>query len=60
MHVGWEIERFLKRTGMPATKFGRLAVNDPRFVLDLRNGREPRPYTTARVIDFIVAQEHGQ
>jgi hypothetical protein len=45
---------------MPATKFGRLAVNDPRFVLDLRNGREPRSHTTARVIDFIAAQEHGQ
>ena len=60
MHVGWRIERFLQRTGMPATKFGRLAVNDPRFVLDLRNGREPRPHTTARVIDFITAQERPQ
>jgi hypothetical protein len=60
MHLGREIEGFLRRTGMPATKFGRLAVNDPRFVLDLRNGREPRSYTTARVIDFIAAQEHGQ
>ena len=42
MHVGREVERFLRRTGMPATKFGRLAVNDPRFVIGLRNGREPR------------------
>ena len=57
MHVGREVERFLRRTGMPATKFGRLAVNDPRFVLDLRNGREPRSSTAARVIGFIVAQE---
>ena len=56
MHVGREVERFLRRTGMPATKFGRLAVNDPRFVLDLRNGREPRSSTVVRVIDFIVAQ----
>lgn len=56
MHVGREIEKFLQRTGMPATKFGRLAVNDPRFVLDLRNGREPRPATAARVIGFIRDQ----
>ena len=58
MHLGREIERFLQRTGMPATKFGRLAVNDPRFVLDVRMGREPRSHTAARVIDFIAAQEH--
>lgn len=58
MHVGREVEKFLRRTGMPATKFGRLAVNDPRFVLDLRLGREPRSRTAARVIAFIAAQEH--
>ena len=56
MHVGCEVEKFLRRTGMSATRFGRLAVNDPRFVLDLRNGREPRSSTAARVIDFIGAQ----
>lgn len=60
MHVGREVEKFLRRTGMPATKFGRLAVNDPRFVLDLRLGREPRSHTAARVIDFIAAQEQAQ
>ena len=32
------IERFLRKTGMPWTKFGRLTVHDPRFVEDLRNG----------------------
>ena len=58
MHVGREVEKFLRRTGMPATKFGRLAVNDPRFVLDLRMGREPRSHTAARVMGFIAAQEH--
>ncbi len=58
MHVGREVEKFLRRTGMPATKFGRLAVNDPRFVLDLRRGREPRSRTAARVMGFIARQEH--
>ncbi|MCL6249509.1 hypothetical protein M3P36_00405 [Altererythrobacter sp. KTW20L] len=48
-----KIEVFLRRTGMPATKFGRLATQDPRFVLDLRNGRSPRENTASRVEHFM-------
>lgn len=48
-----EIEKFLHRTGMPATKFGRLAVSDPRLVLDLRMGREPRRRMVLRVEHFM-------
>ena len=48
-----KIEVFLRRTGMPATKFGRLATHDPRFVIDLRNGRTPRTYTERRVEHFM-------
>jgi len=48
-----KIEVFLRRTGMPATKFGRLATQDPRFVLDLRNGRSPRENTKSRVEHFM-------
>jgi hypothetical protein len=44
-----EIDRYLRRTGMPATKFGRLAVRDPRLVGDMKRGRQLRPYTVARV-----------
>jgi hypothetical protein len=47
------IERFLRETGMPWTKFGRLAAHDPRFVEDLRNGRIPRPATQSRVEHFM-------
>lgn len=47
------IEQFLSRTGMPATLFGRMAVSDPRFVLDLRQGREPRRRTVSRVEHFM-------
>ena len=47
------IERFLRETGMPWTKFGRLAVHDPRFVEDLRNGRTPRTETAKRVQQFM-------
>ena len=48
-----KIEKFLRTTGMPATKFGRLAIRDPRFVLDLRMGREPRERTELRVEHFM-------
>jgi hypothetical protein len=48
-----KIEVFLRRTGMPATKFGRLAARDPRFVYDLRNGREPRARTERRIEHFM-------
>ncbi|ABD26808.1 hypothetical protein Saro_2372 [Novosphingobium aromaticivorans DSM 12444] len=48
-----QIERFLERTGMPCTKFGRLAAHDPRLVGDLRNGREPRSAMVTRVEHFM-------
>ena len=47
------IEKFLREVDMPATKFGRLAAHDPRFVLDLRNGRIPRTGTEQRVDGFM-------
>lgn len=55
MHVGREVEKFLRRSGMPPTKFGRLAVNDPRLVSDLRNGREPGSRVTRRIVAFIAS-----
>ena len=51
--VLFRIEKFLRETGMPWTKFGRLATHDPRFVQDLRNGRSPRPSTEERVEHFM-------
>jgi hypothetical protein len=48
-----KIEYFLRRHQMPATKFGRLAAHDPRLVLDMRNGREPRAAMERRVEHFM-------
>ena len=48
-----KIEKFLRRTGMPATKFGRLAASDPRLITDLRRGREPRRQMAARLEHFM-------
>ena len=47
------IERHLDPTGMPPTRFGRESVGAPRFVFDLRAGREPRPETTQRVLAWL-------
>lgn len=51
------IEQFLRHHAMPATKFGRLAAHDPRFVLDLRLGREPRDRTEQRIRGFMAGFE---
>lgn len=48
-----KIEIFLRSSDVSATRFGRDAVNDPRFVFDLRRGREPGPMTVARVVCFL-------
>ena len=53
------IERYLRATRTAATAFGREAVRDPRFVFDLRLGREPRRETERRVIAFLDAREGG-
>ncbi|EIZ80229.1 hypothetical protein WSK_1263 [Novosphingobium sp. Rr 2-17] len=50
-----KIERFLRTTDMAWTKFGRLAVGDPRLVADLRNGRMPRDAMVVRVETFMSA-----
>ena len=50
------IEKYLRHSGTPPTRFGREAVGDPRFVLDLRNGREPREITAQKVIAYMSRQ----
>lgn len=55
------IERFLRRTGMAATRFGREAVRDPRLVHDMRRGRELTDRTRRRVEHFMNKfQERAQ
>ncbi len=53
MNLLWQIERHLKETGTPATRFGRMAVKDPRLVHDLRRGRQPGPRMKCRVRAFM-------
>ena len=51
-----DIDRFLRQSGMAATSFGRAAVNDPRFVFDLRRGREPGARIRALTRAYIAAR----
>ncbi|GGB20599.1 hypothetical protein GCM10011380_07730 [Sphingomonas metalli] len=50
----YRIERYRAATAMPATTFGRRAVNDPRLVLDMRRGRVPGPSMIQRVEAFMA------
>lgn len=58
MSLLFKINRYLAVTEMPPTKFGRLAINDPRLVNDLRKGRQPRATTVTRVETFIAGGRH--
>jgi len=55
VHLLRDVEKFLKSSNTPAARFGREAMGDPRFVFDLRKGREPRPRTVDRVRAFLGA-----
>ena len=57
MHLLRRIERYLKRSGTPPTRFGREVVRDPRFVFDLRSGREPRNSVRRRVVTYLDERE---
>ena len=57
MHLLRKVEKFLRITNVPPTRFGRDVMGDPRFVFDLRNGREPRPETIRRVLAFLDGRQ---
>jgi hypothetical protein len=50
------VQRHLRKTGIPPTRFGREAAQDPRLVGDLRNGRAVGQKLAARVIAYIEAR----
>lgn len=44
------VEAFLGREGLSPSRFGNEIAGDPQFVFDLRDGREPRSETRARIL----------
>jgi 2,4-dienoyl-CoA reductase-like NADH-dependent reductase (Old Yellow Enzyme family) len=60
MHLRRRIELYLRKNRIAPTRFGREAVNDPRFVFDLRKGRELREKTVNRVVGWLDRREAGR
>jgi homoserine dehydrogenase len=52
------VEAFIAARGWTPTRFGRSIAGDPLFVFDLREGREPRSDTRARILKAM--QEHAE
>jgi homoserine dehydrogenase len=50
------VEAFIVARGWTATRFGRQMAGDPLFVFDLREGREPRSDTRARLLKAMQDQ----
>src|SRR5690606_29597693 len=44
------VESFIAVRGWTPTRFGRVVAGDPLFVFDLREGRQPRSETRARIL----------
>ncbi len=57
MYLLRDVEKFLYQSNLSAARFGREVMGDPRFVFDLRRGREPREPTERRVRAYL---EKGQ
>ncbi|GGF24003.1 homoserine dehydrogenase [Youhaiella tibetensis] len=50
------VEAFIAQRGWTPTRFGRAIAGDPLFVFDLREGREPRSDTRARILKAMQEQ----
>lgn len=49
-----QVERAITASGLTPTAFGKAAAGDPKFVFDLRGGRECRRRVRDRVLGFIA------
>jgi hypothetical protein len=48
-----DVEKYLEFKKISPATFGREVMGDPRFVFDLRAGREPRARTVKRVRAYL-------
>jgi hypothetical protein len=53
MTVLQQVERHLRHSGERPCQLGRRAAKDPCLVRDLRNGRQPGPTLSARILAYI-------
>lgn len=50
------IDRYLRHTGVPRTRFGREVARDPRLIDDLRGGRCLGQNLSVKVDTFLSAR----
>ena len=55
-----QVESFIRRHGLSPTTFGIWAMDDSRFVFDVRKGRQCFRSTQDRVLAFIASYEKKQ
>lgn len=55
-----DIQSAIEAADMTKTEFGRIAINDPCLVTDLKNGRELRFATLRRVEAAIAKVRKGE
>jgi hypothetical protein len=56
-HFAARVEAFLQASGFKPTEFGRQAIGDASFILNLRRGRSPTLATADKVLAFIEGLE---
>jgi hypothetical protein len=52
-HFSARVEAFQKASGFKPSEFGRQAIGDAGFILNLRRGRSPTLATADKVLAFI-------
>ena len=52
-----QVEAFLARTGITPTAFGKLVLNDPSLVFDLRNGRRPSIDVCDKIMKYMAKND---
>jgi hypothetical protein len=52
-----QIEDFIQRVGITPTTFGRMALGDPNFISQLRNGRLCSLKTAEKICAFMESYD---
>ena len=58
-HFAARVETFLQASGFKPTEFGKQAIGDAAFILNLRRGRSPTLATADKILAFIEQLEGG-
>ncbi|MBV7256342.1 hypothetical protein KCG44_06025 [Pacificimonas sp. WHA3] len=58
MSIMVEIDRCIRSGSHSATRLGREAVGDPRLVFDMRRGRQLRPETEEKIMNYLAGLHH--